>query len=63
MINYIIFTNEYLSKNFRKCMNQNKFKSHYATTKEDPKKIVEEVKSNGFIVTAIKTAMGNRVTL
>ena len=63
MTKYIIFTNEYLSKSFRKCMNQNKFKSHYATTKEEAKKIIEEVKSNGYEVTKITTALGSTVTL
>ena len=63
MTKYIIFTNEYLPKNFRKCMNQNKFKSHYAATKEEAKKIIEEVKNNGYEVTKVTTAMGNRITL
>lgn len=63
MTKYIIFTNEYLSKSFRKCMNQNKFKSHYATTKEEAKKIIEEVKKNGHEVTKVTTALGNRIIL
>lgn len=63
MTKYIIFTNEYLSKSFRKCMNQNRFKSYYATTKEEAKKIIEEVKKNGCEVTKVTTAMGNKVTL
>lgn len=63
MTNYIIFTNEYLSKNFRKCMNQNRFKSHYATTKEEAKTIIEEVKKNGYEVTKVATAIGNREAL
>ena len=63
MTNYIIFTNEYLSKSFRKCMNQNRFKSHYATTKEEAKTIIKEVKKNGYEVTKVTTALGNRITL
>jgi hypothetical protein len=44
-------------------MNQNKFKSHYATTKEEVKKIIEEVKVNGYEVTKVTTALGNKVIL
>ena len=63
MVKYVIFTNEHLPQNVRMYRNQNKFKSHYASTKEEVKKIVEKINKSGFEVTAIKTALGNRVIL
>lgn len=64
MTNYIIFTNIYNKPaNIRYFKNQNRFKTYHATTKEEAKKIIEEVKKNGHEVTKVTTALGNRVTL
>ena len=64
MKKYVIFTNIYEKPaNTRYFKNQNRFATYHAATKEEAKTIIEEVKKNGFTVTAIKTAMGNRVTL
>ena len=64
MTNYIIFTNIYEKPaNIRYFKNQNKFATYHAATKEEVKTIIEEVKKNGYEVTKVTTAMGNRVTL
>lgn len=64
MKNYIIFTNIYNKPaNIRYYANQNRFATYHAATKEEAKKIIEEVKNNGYKVTKVTTALGNRITL
>lgn len=64
MINYIIFTNIYNKPaNVRYFKNQNRFKTYHAATKEEAKKIIEEVKKNGYEVTKVTTALGKTIIL
>lgn len=64
MTNYIIFTNIYNKPaNIRYFKNQNRFKTYHAATKEEAKKIIEEIKNNGYEVTKVTTALGSRVAL
>ena len=59
----IIFTNEQRPNNITRYQNENRYKTYHANTKEDAREIIEKVKNKGFIVTAIKSNLGNAISI